>query len=232
MQTCKRCGIEKSLENFHKRNGRKNHSRICFSCVIDRRLTEQFTCTKCSKVKPGIEFQKGQMENPIGQPCLECYAIFCQERYAALKKPPKRKYYHLISNVNEDTRKADCSVCGPGIAIYSVGSNVYTHWRCAELSRQKALIQRLRRYDLTVEQFEKMIEDQSGLCAVCFTKPEPRPGSFYGFHVDHDHNCCSGTRTCGQCTRGLLCNTCNSGLGMFKDNTKTLSNAIKYLSNE
>ena len=29
--------------------------------------------------------------------------------------------------------------------------------------------------------------------------------------------------------RGLLCHTCNSGLGMFKDNIEYLKNAIKYL---
>jgi len=39
--------------------------------------------------------------------------------------------------------------------------------------------------------------------------------------IDHDH------RT-GQ-VRGLLCHTCNAGLGMFKDNIELLHRAIMYL---
>lgn len=31
--------------------------------------------------------------------------------------------------------------------------------------------------------------------------------------------------------KGLLCNTCNRALGLFKDNKENLINAIKYLEN-
>jgi len=40
--------------------------------------------------------------------------------------------------------------------------------------------------------------------------------------LDHDHKT-------GQ-NRGVLCNLCNSGLGYFKENYKTMSRAIEYLS--
>jgi hypothetical protein len=32
-------------------------------------------------------------------------------------------------------------------------------------------------------------------------------------HVDHDHGCCTGKRTCGRCVRGIVCGRCNLILG-------------------
>jgi len=50
--------------------------------------------------------------------------------------------------------------------------------------------------------------------------------------IDHDHACCSGSKSCGNCVRGLLCTSCNWGLGQFRDNPQYLVNAIGYLSRE
>jgi hypothetical protein len=61
-------------------------------------------------------------------------------------------------------------------------------------------------------------------CAICGRVDAPR------FAVDHDHSCCPGTRACGKCTRGVLCNLCNVGLGSFGDDPERLQAAIDYLS--
>lgn len=48
--------------------------------------------------------------------------------------------------------------------------------------------------------------------------------------VDHDHSCCSSsTKTCGLCTRGLLCGACNKALGLAQDSMLVLSGLIEYL---
>lgn len=49
-------------------------------------------------------------------------------------------------------------------------------------------------------------------------------------HVDHDHSCCPGTRSCGNCVRGGLCGSCNMALGAFGDSVAVLQAAVAYLS--
>ncbi len=48
--------------------------------------------------------------------------------------------------------------------------------------------------------------------------------------VDHDHSCCPGAKTCGNCVRGALCSDCNLGLGVFRDDVDKLRKAIEYLT--
>lgn len=88
-----------------------------------------------------------------------------------------------------------------------------------------------RRYGLTAQQYQKMLEGQEYRCAICRRHRDEFPKNF---SVDHDHNCCPVNRrndkTCGMCVRGLLCVNCNQGLGSFRDEEKLLLAAIKYLN--
>jgi len=79
------------------------------------------------------------------------------------------------------------------------------------------------KYGITLEDFDKVFEQQGGVCAIC-GKPETflhQTGVVCRLAVDHNHK--TGK------IRGLLCRVCNQGLGSFKDNSENLSNAIKYL---
>lgn len=75
-----------------------------------------------------------------------------------------------------------------------------------------------RRYGITVAQFDAMLVEQGGACAICKTTV---PGK-RGFHIDHDH-------VTGE-IRALLCGWCNSGLGQFRDNPEVMAAAIQYLA--
>lgn len=77
--------------------------------------------------------------------------------------------------------------------------------------------QRLYRYGLTEEQYGEMLARQGGVCAICDSAPGKRP-----LAVDHCHE--SGE------VRALLCDGCNAGLGMFKDNPELMAKAIEYLA--
>ncbi len=69
---------------------------------------------------------------------------------------------------------------------------------------------------VTRSQYEDMLKAQNGKCAIC-----RRPPKESRLHIDHNH----GTLK----IRGLLCYSCNIGLGFFKDTPVFLLNALEYL---
>ncbi len=97
-----------------------------------------------------------------------------------------------------------------------------SQWSKAHPERSAALKKRavmLRKYGITPGDAEKMLADQGGVCAICLQPPSDPRG--YKMHVDHDH--ATGA------VRGILCYSCNSGLGQFKDNVIRMEAAIEYL---
>lgn len=81
------------------------------------------------------------------------------------------------------------------------------------------------KYRLKEEEYYSKMEDQGFVCAICNTHESQK-----FLCVDHDHGCCpSKQKSCGECTRGLLCSDCNMGLGRFFDDPVLLANAIDYL---
>jgi hypothetical protein len=65
----------------------------------------------------------------------------------------------------------------------------------------------LRRYKMTVEEYETLLEKQGGHCALC---PTVQGEDKRYMAVDHSHACCdTKAKSCGECNRGLLCVDCN-----------------------
>jgi hypothetical protein len=84
----------------------------------------------------------------------------------------------------------------------------------------------LWKYKLTRTDYVEKLAQQDGRCAICGT----RDSGTRRFHVDHDHDCCSGKTMCGRCNRGLLCGDCNFLLGFAHDDLRILENAMNYLA--
>ena len=78
-----------------------------------------------------------------------------------------------------------------------------------------------KKYKLTQQMYMDLLEQQDGVCAICKLPPNRN-----WLAVDHDHSCCPGMKTCGDCIRGLLCGSCNSFLGRVSDDASSL---IAYL---
>lgn len=95
---------------------------------------------------------------------------------------------------------------------------------------EKRRAARLRRWNLTIEQYDAMLEAQGGGCAICGSEDSGQEGR--RFHIDHDHACCPKNKSCGECIRGLLCHHCNTALGGFRDDPSLLAKAIDYLKGD
>lgn len=106
-------------------------------------------------------------------------------------------------------------------------------WRAANPEKQRARNERakarrvndpdknranwLSHYGLTPDGYERLVESQGGVCAIC-----KQPCKRYArLPIDHDHQ--TGR------LRGLLCDRCNRALGLFDDDADIVEAAVAYL---
>ena len=92
--------------------------------------------------------------------------------------------------------------------------NKERYWKNKHHEQERHLI---RKYGITIEDYEKMLMAQHGKCKICGAK-EPDNKRL---DVDHDHK--TGF------VRGLLCTSCNRMIGHSGDNPIVLKKAAEYL---
>lgn len=76
-----------------------------------------------------------------------------------------------------------------------------------------------KKYKIKATEYANMFRCQEGKCAIC---GETTPGD--NLHIDHNHE--TGD------VRGLLCMKCNTLIGLAREKTSVLQEAISYLENE
>lgn len=94
---------------------------------------------------------------------------------------------------------------------------------CRTCMRRNASSQVIKKFGITKERFDTLRAEQGNACGVCKTPFTDTP------RIDHDHACCPGRKACGSCVRGLLCNNCNTILGLASDSPDLLRAAADYL---
>lgn len=161
----------------------------------------------------------------------ELYAVWCSKRKGRV--PEWETFETFKKDVGEKPtdahklRKIDSKKpFGPGnvewrLTFVPKGENEPLK---AYVSRAMRLHNLRLKYGLSAVQFETMLEAQKDACAICElpeTRSNGRDDRKSSLAVDHDHK--TGK------VRGLLCSTCNTSLGGFKDDPKLLSKAIEYL---
>jgi hypothetical protein len=107
--------------------------------------------------------------------------------------------------------------------------------RCGDCIRAKGIHTRAKtpdatrgynlkiRFNISIDDYNHLFLKQRGLCAIC-RQPEStkdKKGNIKWLAVDHNHHT--------QEIRGLLCSSCNTGIGLLGDSIDTMTKAIKYL---
>ena len=78
----------------------------------------------------------------------------------------------------------------------------------------------VRRYGITLQQYNEMLHKQDSKCYICKIGIDETAKKT--LVIDHCHS--SGN------VRKLLCNSCNTALGLIKESKDTLNNMINYLN--
>ena len=128
---------------------------------------------------------------------------FCNR--CGFHKPLNEFHYR---NKAKNTRNSECKSCM---------KERNRNWYNAADHRRKAL---KKKYGISLEDYDKMLEEQEHGCKICGSKKSHMKHSDY-LCVDHCH-------TTGK-VRGLLCSKCNSAIGLLDEDTNRMRLAIQYL---
>lgn len=85
---------------------------------------------------------------------------------------------------------------------------------------EKVRAKHLKRYGITIEQYEAMLKAQGGVCKMCLAPCKT------GKRLAVDH--VKGSNP--PIIRGLLCVSHNTGIGLFDHDVNLLESAIRYLN--
>jgi hypothetical protein len=84
------------------------------------------------------------------------------------------------------------------------------------------------KYSLSAGEFHALLTQQGNACAICKEAFDLSDG-YRNCHIDHvKHPHDTRNRKYGK-VRGLLCNSCNNGIGRFRHDAERLRNAADYL---
>jgi hypothetical protein len=129
----------------------------------------------------------------------------------------KKHYYKMRAIKNGKCTVAGCK----RYAVMGKLKICQTHYYLTDIQLSKAL---MRMYGIDLNKYNELLISQNYKCAICQENPNGWNGQSGRFDVDHDHK--TGK------VRGLLCSSCNTSLGKFKDDISILKRAINYLKKE
>ncbi len=165
------------------------------------------TCSKCLKSKENSEFYTRHSY------CKQCHKEYGKARQLLLNPTGiDRRRKPKIQATEKKCSK--CDTLKPASAFYAHATNSDgLQSRCKECATYSTSDYRFRKYRLQPDDFQAMVKEQDGVCAICH---HPKK-----LVIDHDHSTSA--------VRGLLCQDCNKALGFVHDDVGVLKSAIVYL---
>ena len=184
--------------------------KACIKCGKTKELSEFLklhpdVCKECNQ-----DYQAAKKGYKVPSPgCLICKTCGEEKPLCDFKKIKTNQRYGR-----------SCIKCAKALKVrvqvrYQRGSGKRT---C-----RNAYLKRL--YGITIEDYEAMLETQGEVCAVCKKKETSlsngSPPRVKPLAVDHDHE--TGK------VRGLLCQGCNTSVGLLEDDIERVSAMVQYL---
>jgi len=219
------CGTERTLREDYIKS-------VAASCRVCRRLeivarTGPRRCPSCEQMLARDLFSNDRSRTDgLARYCKACARSKAGQRRARLAR---RRPQDIV--IPEIKRCNDCGLTkdaeefwsdktqpdGLSARCASCRRAYHRHWY-ERIGRSRRLpVARLDRYKLTADDIARMLRGQGDCCAICrrgFTDPR-------SYVIDHDH--ATGV------VRGLLCPSCNVGIGALQDAPNILKAAIMYL---
>lgn len=220
-QPCKEC--LSAAQEVRTRLRRAAQGRPAYHLLSD--IDEDKRTATCRECGPTHIYATGSKQGKgwrCGKRSDEMSADWYDRKAEIVGKHASRNW-HKLRNVRGAEMRGTCSLCGD-VPVrwqqkggYFVCAGPRRKRRDADAERNR---RRLKLYGLTMDDYERMNEEQGGRCAIC-GGTRVRSDSDGKLVVDHDH--ATGA------VRALLCSPCNSGLGHFVDDPTLLLAAIEYL---
>ena len=246
-KTCSHCHVEKDIEEFNVSRGQNDgHTHYCKQCNTEsgakcralnqsRILSGKYKipatkiCSVCNKEKVIDEFYRdGGAKDGHCSLCKRC-----QKDYASDNKESRREYMaewrnqrrnrpidgYIIIERKVCTRcleEKDVSEFHPDLCSSDgYGSDCKPCKKMRNRERQYS-----REYGLTIDEYNNMLKQQGGVCAIC-GEPEIaiQRGQVIPLSVDHNH--ATGA------IRGLLCQRCNTMISV--ERPRLLRSGADYL---
>lgn len=166
-------------------------------------------CGRC-KQRKGVEEFSPSYRGKDGTWCRACFAAYSRgERGTTVPHQPLQ-----------------CVRCGSAFVPKQLKAKTkYCSRECKEAAARESGQTRerhlLRKYGITIADYEAMLHAQGGGCAICGRRPEEQKRYPTFLHVDHCHD--TGR------VRGLLCDQHNLLLGRFDHDPALLRRAADYL---
>lgn len=234
-KTCEGCGVLFFSwgKCSSKSGGRRFCGRKCFNDVRRKAPRDgRIQCSRCLEVKIISAFYRdNRRRTGVTLQCRQCIdstqrgtRLGYKERHLTnpipapeTKKCSRCREVKLGSSfsISRHTKDGLCITCKPCQALSRRANQ-------AKISARRRAYTITKKYGLTHDEYRNLLSIQNGVCAIC---SEPERATYRGavtpLRIDHDH--ITGM------VRGLLCSTCNTGIGHLRDSLELLKRATRYL---
>lgn len=226
---CARCDVIKGASQFYPRQ------RWCKSCHSDyhraryavRRQRISYVtptekrCGACKQVKIADQFSRRC--DGLQSACRDC-ALERGRRIRARNNKrstieieiPLQKRCGTCKIVKDADQFDRCRSRTDGLQPRCKSCQIEYRRRVLVQDRHSA---RKRNYGITPQDYDLMLKKQDGRCAICRQTPSAAPKGI--LYIDHDHQT--------DAVRGLLCQPCNTAIGLLKDRPDLMISAARYL---